>query len=80
MKPRCPARCGRELGPSFVLCAECYATVPREMKDAVSRYGLLIRRTRNPILQRKYFGEQRAAKERAVQFVIDRRNKEKVSA
>lgn len=81
MKARCPANCRRDLGDGhFVVCAVCWTVVPDALKNEIATYDTAIRQTRNPFLKQKYMKLHRSAKERAVQFVIDRQNKEKVSA
>jgi hypothetical protein len=81
MKAQCPTKCGRELGgESYVLCPICYAEVPQHMKDAITRAALIVRKARKPMAVSAAFRNQRLVRERAVQFVVDKQNKEKVSA
>lgn len=79
MKAQCPTRCGREVGNSHVLCDTCWATVPRDMQKAVEVAPLLIKRARGPMRVHAALRHQRLARERAVQYVVDRRNEEKVA-
>lgn len=81
MKARCPAQCGRDLGNGhWIVCSECWRDVPIAMKNEIARYEQPIRQTRNAILKQRYMKLQRSAKERAIQYVIDSKDKEKVSA
>lgn len=84
MKPRCPVPgCIHELSSAgaHILCATHYIEVPLEMKKAIARAPLIIRNARKPMAVSAAFKNQRLARERAVQFVMDQHNsKQKVSA
>lgn len=80
VRARCPTNCGNELGGGhFIVCATCWPLVSPAIRNEVATYETAIKTTRNPFLRQKYMKLARSAKERAVQFVIDRRN-EKVTA
>lgn len=81
MKARCPApNCGNDCPPGLVLCVEHWNEVPQQLKNDVARAPLLIRQARKPMAVQAALTNQRLARERAIQFVIDKYNKEKVSA
>lgn len=82
MRPRCPIPgCITEISGAgaHILCATHYIDVPLEMKQAIARAPLLIRNARKPMAVSAAIKNQRLARERAVQFVMDKQNN-KVSA